>query len=367
MLGFRIDDGLSYHGIAVRLNREKISTRSGKPRWAANTVRKILESHHVRGYFRAGSVVDPDDPKGKRRIGGEWVKGKHEPIATAEEFARVEAMMSRYVKFAPSRPGRRPPRHLFVGGHLRCDYCGAAMQARTGPTPDADRYVCATWRDVGPDRCPTGWHRRSDVDSRFLSIFEREWLDYEKTRDLVAAELTRVLADAEAQAATADAEVAKVEGRRAKLDEDYFSEALGAAAYERLTGRLEEDLAGAVAERDRLARRVVEVREARANVDAESETLRRLTALRDTVARQARGKVEQQDLAALRGIVAMALPEVRLSASGGLVGLEPGTSMYLSTMAQQIHEGERYAIRLPVGGTRDDDAERIGNDGSRTL
>jgi hypothetical protein len=66
---------------------------------------------------------------------------------------------------------------------------------------------------------------------------------------------------------------------------------------------------------------------ARDEVDAESETLRRLTALRDTVASQARGMLEQQDREALWGLIASAFANVFLDPSGQIAWMNPGAKM----------------------------------------
>jgi hypothetical protein len=335
MIRHRLDDGLSWHAIAAELNRAKIRTRTGK-RWHATTVRKVLESRTALGYFRAGD---------------EWIKGKHRPIVSEEVFAALRETGGEFAKFHPgARPGRRPRRHLFINGHLVCDRCGGAMYARSHPSdPAFDKYGCSTV--CAGESCPTGWLKRADVDTRFLALFERDWISFEGTRERIAEELDRTLAEVGDQAASADVEVARVEARIAKLEEDYFADELKAARFEELTAKAEEDLAAAVAARDRLAERAGEVRQSRESVDAESETLRRLSQLRDTVRSYARDDLAQADLEALRGIVGLAFPKVRVTSDGRIVGLEPGTSMYVSTMARQIHEGPRYALPLAPRGS----------------
>jgi site-specific DNA recombinase len=301
----RTQDGLSYHGIARAMNLDGIPSRAGT-RWGATAVRRIIESKHVRGYFRHG---------------GEWHKGRHEPIVGEQTWELAQAMIGRDAQFTPSSPGRRPARHLFVGGHLRCAHCGQAMLARK------DRYVCATARSDGAGACLNGWHSRTDVDSRFLSLFEAEFLDFNATRERVAAELDRTIGDVGAQVAAAESELARIERQRQRVEADYLAEELGAVAYERLSAKLDEEYRAALAACRRLTEHEERVRSDRAGLDAESETLRRLSALRDTVASCARDALAQQDLAALRGVVAAAFRHVYLDRDGRITGMAPGVAL----------------------------------------
>jgi DNA invertase Pin-like site-specific DNA recombinase len=335
MARLRVDDGLSYHAIAARLNKAGLPTRKGGA-WSATIVRKFLESRHTRGFYWHK---------------GEWRQGRHEPIFDDATFAVLQALIGRDRRFAPSRSGRRPGRHLFTGGTLACGACGESMWARSGPTPADDFYACKTNLINGAGSCPMPWHKRAEVDSRFLAIFEREFLDLDATRERVAAELDGDLRDAEAQAASAEGQLARLERQRQRVEADYLAEELGAAAYDRLSARLAREHQAARAERDRIAEHAEALRSARASIDAESETLRRLAEIRNTVAAHARDALAQQDLEALRGIIATAFGSVTLTQNGLIGGLEPGAAGFLSTMGQRDSEGApRYAIPLRAGG-----------------
>jgi hypothetical protein len=198
--------------------------------------------------------------------------------------------------------------------------------------PREDAYVCATHRahvqsDGDPSPCPTGWHKRAEVDGRFLKLFEREFLDYGATRDRVAAELDKDFVDVRAQVDTAELEVARIERKIAKVEADYFAEELGAASFERMSAALADELEAATAERDRLRANADRIAADRADLDAESEALRRVTALRNTIAAQARDRDAQDDLESLRGVVASAFSAVYLSPDGEISGLQAGARM----------------------------------------
>ena len=113
------------------------------------------------------------------------------------------------------------------------------------------------------EACANGWHKRAELDARFLSLFEAEFLDYDATREGVAAELDRSLALVAEQLASAESEVARIEDQQQRVEADYLAQELGAAAYDRLSGKLDHDLGAATAERDRLATHADNVRQSR--------------------------------------------------------------------------------------------------------
>ena len=310
----RVEGGLSYHGIARTLNAEGIPTRKGR-RWAAVQIRHMIEGRHVRGYFYSA---------------GEWRKGSHPAIVTDEHWTTAQAMIGRDAKYTGSRQGRTPKRHLFTHGLLRCSACGGPMLTRSGATSDADRYVCATSR-MDSSACPNGAHYRADLDARFLALFEREFLDFDATRDRMATELDRSLALVNEQLASAESEVARIEDQQQRVEADYLAQELGAAAYERLSAKLEAQQGAAIAERDRLAAHAEDVRQSRLRIDAESETLRRLAAIRDTVASHARDAVAQDDLEALRGLIAAAIEHIYLRPDGTIARMTPGVRLQART------------------------------------
>ena len=80
-------------------------------------------------------------------------------------------------------------------------------------------------------------------------------------------------------------------------------------------------------------------------MDAESETLIRLAAIRDTVASHARNAVAQQDLEALRGVIAAAFENVYLRPDGGIARMTPGVR--LEGMFQMVAEHDGDLVTVP--------------------
>lgn len=147
------------------------------------------------------------------------------------------------------------------------------------------------------------------------------------TREHLAAELSRDLDATEAQVLPAEAEVTRIEAQVAHVEDDYLSGQISGQTFEQFSARLSEQHEAAVAERDRLTAHVAEIREARQNIDAESETLRRLAALRDTVAGHLRDASQTGDVDALRGVVAGIAEHVYVDRTGRITLIAPGVRL----------------------------------------
>jgi hypothetical protein len=89
----RVENGLSYNGIARLFIRDGVPARRGG-HWGAVTIRKILTGKYVLGYFSHG---------------GEWIEGRHRAIIdrTTWEAAQALAAQGAEVRTEPWRSPRR--------------------------------------------------------------------------------------------------------------------------------------------------------------------------------------------------------------------------------------------------------------------
>jgi hypothetical protein len=143
--------------------------------------------------------------------------------------------------------------------------------------------------------------RRADVDRAALSEFEQTALDYEATREHVERHLRSGAEDARTQADRAAREAAELRARADRIRRDYRRGKLDADDNRAFRDEVADELAAAEAETARLTARAAEADAALADLDAESETLRRLTELRATVAGRINGA---RDVPALRAAIA---------------------------------------------------------------
>jgi site-specific DNA recombinase len=285
--------GATKNGIARQLTRDGVPTRTGA-RWSAMVVSRILRGR---------------EPLGEFHHGGEWLRGGHEAVMSDEAWLAVQALDEQSRKYAPGgRSGRMSERHLFQRGALRCA-CGAAMLPRSA-RDQADNYVCRTHKfDAG--LCPMPPVRRDVIDSAALTMFEEVALDVEATRAHLVGQLDARAGEVNALLARAEREAAATVERLTRVQRAFQDGVIEAADWaEQRPGLIgERDAAGA--ELDRLATQADALAAEQANVDAESETLRRLAELRAAIAGRLNGS---GDLPALRAALAAVCGEVTLRA-----------------------------------------------------
>jgi hypothetical protein len=288
----------SYSGVARTLNAEGVRSREGL-NWTPNVIRRLVGCRHVLGEFFHD---------------GEWHQGQHEAIIDVEAWNRAQSLGAVGAKYGPGgRSGRLPKRHLFVRGMLRCGECDEAMLPRSDKE-SRDTYVCRGRKQLGT--CDMPVLGREDVDVAALRLFEQGALDYEATRDHVAAQLQATVTDTQAQMERARREAATSAARLDRVRRDYQDGKLDADDWSEQRAQLAGEQAAVVQEAERLERHAGEALGTLQSLDAESETLRRLADLRAAVA----GRIADagQDIAALRAVIAEVFADVKVVRDGGL-------------------------------------------------
>jgi DNA invertase Pin-like site-specific DNA recombinase len=276
-----VDGGRSYNGIQQLFNREGVPTRRGS-RWTATVIRRILTSRHVLGEFHHN---------------GEWHQGSHPAIIDEATWNAAQALADRNRKYAPKgHSGRLPKNHIFIRGMFKCGICGEAMIPRSGPP---ETYACRRHR-ADTEACPMPFLPRHAVESAALRMFEVAALDVEATRRHVAEQMGARLNEARTQAERASREVAAKRAALYRFDREHEDGQLSATNYERQVARVGEELAAAEAERERLTAHAESITDRLDDLDAESETLRRLAELRSEVSARMSDAAGSGDVGALR-------------------------------------------------------------------
>jgi hypothetical protein len=157
------------------------------------------------------------------------------------------------------------------------------------------------------------------VDRAGLEFFEGEFLDFDATRERIAADLTARLDEIDVQASRATREASEKAAQVARVEADYLAQQITGDTFERLSQRLAQELAAAEAERDRLTANAHAVRASRRQL----ETLQRLAAIRTAVLDRKRTAEQAQDVDALRRAMHSALIAVYIDPWGGVAGCEP--------------------------------------------
>ena len=237
----------------------------------------------------------------------EWLPGHHEPLVSDEQWRAAQALAERGRKYAPRSAGRVPKRHLFVRGMLRHAGCQAML-----PRSDSDRadfYVCRQHK-LDSDSCSLPPVRRDVVDAAALSLFEELALDVDGTRAALMASRDQRLATIQQQVDRAAREVSELQRQLDRVERDYRTEELGAAAYTRLSEQIPLELEAAQAEYARLAQQAEDVREAALALDLEGEALQRLTDLRASVSDRVKSAADGGDIAALTAAIEAVFSDV---------------------------------------------------------
>lgn len=184
-------------------------------------------------------------------------------------------------------PRGRPPAgpHLFRKGMLRCGSCGASMVPRTARQGDRkyETYHCYG-RALEIDSCDMAPQKREVIDTAVYNYFEQVGLDVDATRAAIAETLDRRSAELASLCAQADRERARAQAAVERVERDYLAGTLSSSSYERLVVRAADELKASQAEAERLAASEAEVARDSAMADAEQETVRQLTQLRQAIA-----------------------------------------------------------------------------------
>ena len=135
---------------------------------------------------------------------------------------------------------------------------------------------------------------RPAVEVPMLAMFEQDAFDYEATRRYFAEQLDARITETTAQAERAEREVAELRAQADRIRGDYRRGKLDADEYGSLRAEIAEELDAAEAQARQYAAHAAAAESERGNVDAESETQRRLAELREAIAaavRDANGDV----------------------------------------------------------------------------
>ncbi len=238
---------------------------------------------------------------------GELRDAKHEAILEQELWDTCQQLLAARGR-APASGRGRPTAgsHLFVRGMLRCS-CGDAMLPRT--REKTETYHCAA-RDRDASACAQPPIPRERVDSSVLTYFEICSLDAEET----VATLRRA-ADTDLQTLrelriAAEASLAKTEASLARIETDYLAAELPVKEYLGFKARLQNDLAGAQADAERLEARERELAEAEPAAELEETLVALLTDVRAAVVGEVR---DAESIAALRAALQRLFKEFRLT------------------------------------------------------
>lgn len=136
--------GLTFHGIAKRLEAEGCITVTGKSVWHSSTIRQVLTNVKYKGDALLQKYYIADFLTKKPVVNcGEvpqyYVQDNHEAIITAEVFDLVQKEIAHRKKRAETTKGD----HIF-SGRIKCGYCGGTYGPKVWHSKD--RYRKVIWQ-----------------------------------------------------------------------------------------------------------------------------------------------------------------------------------------------------------------------------
>ncbi len=263
--------GKSQLQICRELNAEGVTSQRGRE-WHQGTLAKYLANP-----VHMGSV----------RLNGEVLPGNHPAIVSSEDWQQAAALREAQAR-SPGRQGGRPPKggHLFVKGMLRCGRCGGAMIPRTYDDhtgePAYAVYRCYTRIRNGTGACSQEPIKREAIDGAVFEYFASSVLDMEATRAAIAAAAEGKLREVRALLRQAEVGERKARESLERIRGDYKSGGLPITDWIEFRDELTEEIAGAAAEVQRLRSHEARIT-SDAAIDADSDTLRYLGAIRDEI------------------------------------------------------------------------------------
>lgn len=266
-------EGVPQRSIATKLNSEKISTASGRGEWRQSSIRRILDNVTYTGQIETNGVVYP---------------GSHDQLVTMEQWEKVHTLREANKRdVGGGSRGRRPKRHLFGNGLLRCGHCGGSMLPHTPSRGGgAERYECATHRNSGPKACPMTSVPRAQLDTAVFDYFRRVGVDLDATRDELVRQLDAQRDSADHLLASARRDEQKAQGNLDRMREEVKGGAITLKEWrEQWQDEMESDLVAASAKRAQLERQHEQATaEALTAAELDSKALHLLASVREQIA-----------------------------------------------------------------------------------
>lgn len=224
-----IASGDGFCRIAKGLNAKGIPSPTGRG-WAISGVREIVFRELYRGRQVYGKTRWERRKGTKKKIQtpeSEWLIAEVPSLRIVDEplwaaaHRRLDETRAVYARLTDGRLIGRPEGHVderayLLTGLLACGHCHGGMSgtAQSSRGRTIHYYVCATHRERGATRCPTGLRaRRERLEAAILATLARDVL----TEDVLTAVVERTVARQAAVAAQSQDRRGVLEGELAEV------------------------------------------------------------------------------------------------------------------------------------------------------
>lgn len=260
--------GNGTRNIQYELERRGYLTSSGLTRWSPSNITRVLKNPFYCGtvVYRKSYIPDFLEQKPKKNKGQVEqviVEGKHEPLVTKEEFAKVQEMLSSHRtnnNGNETKVGKIPT--TIYGKKIRCK-CGCSMQKKLyHKYKDGHKswcYQCYGQINSGSytSRKKHGVDLEGICDTKiipewklkiiFYMVFEKIWLEREEILDIIDSLLDGAITDSvaddiieETEHITRQLECCKK--KKSKLLDGFISERINDEDYSNKNAELELEI-----------------------------------------------------------------------------------------------------------------------------
>lgn len=193
--------GMTDLQIAQQLTAENVLTPSGKPKWAASSIQRILTNEKYTGNAILGKTFKPDVLSGKRlknegQVPSYYVENSHPAIVSQEVFNMAQAERKRRGQLQTTQNtgiGKYTSKYV-LSGLLFCT-CGSKFRRYRRSLADGTKvitWVCITHQNE-PSKCQQLPLKEDDILSAYEKVMGELIGDVRQIREDVRTTLDTVL------------------------------------------------------------------------------------------------------------------------------------------------------------------------------
>lgn len=262
--------GLSATTIATRLRNEAIPTPEGGA-WRPGAVMRILQNPIYAGTY----VYGMRRGKGRKRGAPGYQVDRAAPaIVSPEEFEQVQKRRQERAELSP----RSLASGYLLSGLVRCTKCGHPVNGSKNTANDKRYYVCTNRTLL--KGCDCAYIDAMKLERAFLQKV-KETITVGNLRyhiEQMESEIRQTIAERSFALQAAEAEIARLERKLRKVEDDYANGDIDGRAYSKVSQRWEAELAEAKERLDQARRALDEAQAATVDPDQLLERARRLDA-----------------------------------------------------------------------------------------
>lgn len=239
-------ENMGYKAIASRLNERGIKTKTGGL-FSIFGIKTILTNPVYLGQIRC--VDNQSSNTSRKKAEGEnsiIVPGRHAAIIETEIWEKVQAVQ--LVNKNSVSTNKNFNGDFLLSGILRCPKCGAGTVMTKRRKYDGSGYhlyyMCQAYHSKGKTACSTNLIRKERVEEQVISTIKSLLHSESIIEDVLKKIELGIKQDTIETKQTLQllkTELAKIQSRQKKIDNDYYNDNIGTQLYNRLSEELRQN------------------------------------------------------------------------------------------------------------------------------